>query len=113
MAVVLALVLALPLVRTTGGERAGVGDEPGCAPYPFFGSGPESPCRVVQQVTNVICFQEVSMGWAQIITSSLQDDRWRTHLHNQLFMMWRVDSMERIQVEWKMLFERDKSKYKN
>ncbi len=69
--------------------------------------------RVVQQVTNLICLQEVSVGWANLITHGMDDDGWRTHVNNQLSMAWRTDSLERIDNEWKKLFMKEQSDYKN
>ena len=64
-------------------------------------------------MTNLICLQEVSVGWAKIITDVLDDAGWRTHVNNQLFMAWRVDSLERIEIDWKLLFLKEQSDHKN
>ena len=64
-------------------------------------------------MTNLICLQEVSLGWANLITFGMDDDGWRTHVNNQLFMAWRADSLERIDNEWKKLFMKEQSDYKN
>ncbi len=64
-------------------------------------------------MTNVICLQEVSVAWAKIITDVFDDAGWRTHVNNQLFMAWRVDSLERNEIVWKALFLKEESVRKN
>ena len=64
-------------------------------------------------MTNLICLQEVSVGWANLITVGVDEDGWRTHVNNQLFMAWRVDSLERIEIDWKLLFLKEESVHKN
>jgi hypothetical protein len=71
------------------------------------------PVRDVQQVTNVFCLQECSVAWATFITNGMDNDCWRVHTHESLFIAWRSDSLERIDNEWQMLFPRDASFYKN
>ena len=67
------------------------------------------PVRDVQQVTNLICLQEVSLGWANIITVGMDSEGWRVQTYNSLFIAWRSDSLERIDNEWQMLFPQDAS----
>ena len=67
------------------------------------------PVRDVQQVTNVICLQECSVGWAAAITSELANDIWRVQTYESLFIAWRSDSLDRIDNEWQLLFPQDSS----
>ena len=67
------------------------------------------PVRDVQQVTNVICLQECSVGGANVITMGMDNEGWRTQIYNSLFIAWRSDSLERIDNEWQMLFPQDAS----
>ena len=49
------------------------------------------------------------MGWANLITVGVDEEGWRTHVNNQLFMAWRTDSLERMDIEWQMLFLQEDS----
>ena len=60
-----------------------------------------------------MCFQEVSVAWAKEIIDECSDTDWRGHVDNQLFMAWKVGSLERLDYEWVMLFPEDKSTRKN
>ena len=71
------------------------------------------PVRDVQQVTNVICLQECSVGWANVINSNMDNDSWRVQTHESLLIAWRSDSLVRIDNDWQMLFKTDASLYKN
>ena len=60
-------------------------------------------------MTNLICLQEVSVGWANVITLGMDNDRWRVQTYSSLFIAWRSDSLERIDNEWHMLFLQEES----